>query len=163
MNATVSTWIFKGPLWVRAGELHAPICPSSQAVWRYVNGNFCLLLCEESTLLSGKTTRERENKERGNSVMETKVRGVDGVVMSWLFLQAVVHIDAVPSICLFMFFKSPHSRLFGSLVTPGMLEQDWRALRSLTRWLHRKHKLSSAHRGCKWMITWEKMCFPREE
>lgn len=66
---------------MRAGELHAPICPSSQAVWRYVNGNFCLLLCEESMLLSGKT-REREIKERGNSVMETKVCGVDGVVMS---------------------------------------------------------------------------------
>lgn len=57
---------------MRAGELHAPICPSSQAVWRYVNGNFCLLLCEESTLLSGKAAREGEIKERGNRVMKKK-------------------------------------------------------------------------------------------
>lgn len=67
---------------MRAGELHAPICPSSQAGWRYVNGNFCLLLREESTLLSGKAAREGENQEREKGVMETEVCGVDGGRMS---------------------------------------------------------------------------------
>lgn len=65
-----------------AGELHAPICPSNQAVWRYVNGNFCLLLFEESTLLSGKTEREREMKEEGNKMMGIAKCGVDVVRIS---------------------------------------------------------------------------------
>lgn len=46
-----------------ACELHAPICRGSQAVWHYVNGNFCLLLCVESKLLYERTERrEREIK-----------------------------------------------------------------------------------------------------
>lgn len=65
-----------------AGELHAPICPSNQAVWRYVNGNFCLLLFEKSTLLSGKTEREREMKEKRNRMMAIEECGVDVVRIS---------------------------------------------------------------------------------
>lgn len=74
MNATVSTWIFKGPLWVCACELHAPICWSSQAVWLYVNGNFCLLFCVESKPLYGRREeRERESEKVWNKKRETEI------------------------------------------------------------------------------------------
>lgn len=47
-----------------ACELHAPICRGSQAVWHYVNGNFCLLLCVESKLLYERTERRARERER---------------------------------------------------------------------------------------------------
>lgn len=47
----------------------------------YVNGNFCLFLFEESTLLSGKTEGKR------NTMMEIEECGVDIVRISWLFFR----------------------------------------------------------------------------
>lgn len=48
-----------------ACELHAPICRSSQAVWHYVNGHFCLLLCEESKAVVCGQKESREEEIRG--------------------------------------------------------------------------------------------------